>query len=166
MSASRPFSTVWCVASVVLYTVVELALGGYLGPVVAGRYLSPMLHMRMMTVLHLASFFLGGILVGVLSPGVRLVEPAVGAVIAVALTMLMSVFLPAAFLHFSLDKLLWGGGIAFVLALLGAWTGEKWMGNVEEEGPTRRARLRHELWSGEEGIFVPRSRADHARRKR
>jgi hypothetical protein len=156
---TRPFSTPWCVASVALYCAVEVILGTFIGPWVVGAYVSPMLHYRLMTAMHVGSFFLGGVLVGMASPGVRLLEPAVGAVIAVFLTLAMSIFMPHAFMIFSMDKLFVGGGIAFVLAMFGAWTGEKWMGNVGEDDPALlRARLRKRLWDEHRGLFQVTSR--------
>ena len=46
------------------------------------------------------------------------------------LTMLVITFLtPISFIHFSLIKVIVGGGIAFFLALAGAKIGERLMGN-------------------------------------
>jgi hypothetical protein len=133
MKEEPAFSTNWVVLSVVIFTAMEVLLGHLLGPAVVGAYVSPMLHHRVMMVLHLGSFLVGGVVVGVVSPGLRLVEPAVGAFIAVALQLIMGLFMPNVFYGFSSQKLLWGGGIAFLVALFGAWTGEKWMGNVESK---------------------------------
>lgn len=160
------FSTSWCVASIVLYTVMELVVGSVIGPHIVGTYVSPMLHMRVMTAMHLLSFYLGGIGVGVLSPGVRLVEPAVGAFISVFIAMLMAVFMPTPFLAISLGKLVMGGGIAFVLALAGAWTGEKWMGNVEQDESRARSRMRKQLWEGEDAVMVSRNSRSRATQRR
>jgi len=44
-----------------------------------------------------------------------------------------------------------GGGIAFVLALVGADTSEKWMGNVENDDDAR-AKVRDRMW-GEHGLL-------------
>src|SRR5687767_13181557 len=100
-SEMRPFSTTWMVLSVLLFTAAEVVVGTVVGPLVVGKYVSPMLHLRVMMLLHLGSFFLGGVAVGLLSPGVRLIEPALGAALAVALVFMLGFFMPGPFLGFS-----------------------------------------------------------------
>jgi hypothetical protein len=141
MSSDKPFSTGWAAASVGIYTAAEVLLGHLVGPLVVGAYVSPMLHNRVMMVLHLGSFLLGGLVVGVVSPGVRLLEPAVGAFVAVVLQLIIGLFMPHMFYAVSMDKIWLGGGIAFVLALGGAWTGERLMGNVESRRDAQPGRL-------------------------
>ncbi|MHB8876479.1 MAG: hypothetical protein ACYC8T_22520 [Myxococcaceae bacterium] len=157
----RPFSAAWTAVSVALFLAVELFIGTWVGPMVIGKYVSPMFHMQLQMAMHLASFYVGGIAVGILSPGVRLKEPAVGAFISVALVLLMSVFMPMSYFHFDLGKLLLGGGIAFILALAGAFSGEKLMGNVEADDEkakeSSRGRLRSSLWAADDGYLAPRS---------
>ncbi len=164
---TQPFSTSWMIASVLIFTATEIAIAIVLAPAIfAGRLASPMLQMRLQMLMHLGSFFVGGIFVGVVSPRVRLMEPAVGAVIAVMLVFLMSVFMPQTFFGWSWSKIIMGGGIAFVLALSGAYTGEKWMGNVEAD--SRRARVRDSLW-GDHGMLSrgdPRFRVDSSTTRR
>jgi hypothetical protein len=148
---AQPFSTRWMIASVLIFTVTEMLIALLIAPAVfAGRLASPMLQMRLQMMMHLASFFIGGLLVGLISPRVRLMEPAVGAFVAVAVVLLMSVFMPHAFFHWSWTKVFLGGGLAFALALAGAYTGEKWMGNIEDD--SRRAQLRDRLW-GDHGML-------------
>ncbi len=159
---SRPFSTPWTVVSVFLFLGVELFIGTWLGPLVLGKYVSPMFHLQLQMMMHLVSFYLGGVLVGVLSPGVRLKEPAVGAFASVMIVFMISFFMPNWFYRFDLSKVVVGGGIAMLLALMGAWSGEKFMGNVEPHDPaaqsTARGRLRAKLWH-EDGIFFTRDRS-------
>lgn len=158
-SPDQPFSRAWVVASVLIITGLELLIALAIAPaVLTGRLASEMLRMRLEILMHLASFYLGGFAVGLLSPGVRLNEPAVGAFLSVGLVFLTSFFLPHAYLHFSVEKLLIGGGIAFVLAMMGAYTGERWMGNVETQRPdSARAGVRRRLWGDDEshksGLF-------------
>jgi hypothetical protein len=156
---SRPFSSAWTFVSVILFLAVELFIGTWLGPLVIGKYVSPMFHLQLQMMMHLASFYVGGILVGVLSPGVRMKEPAVGALISVLVVFLISFFMPNFFYSFDMSKVLVGGGIAFVLALAGAYSGEKFMGNVDAAHPTaqdtRRGRLRAKLWHTD-GLFFRR----------
>jgi len=84
----------------------------------------------------LASYFIGGFLIGLLSPGIRVLEPALGAFLAVGFTFLYGFFTPFSFFAFSLGKIFIGGGIAFGLALLGAKLGEKLaakLGNLKSQ---------------------------------
>lgn len=141
----QPFSTAWVVASVLIFTAMEISIAVVLAPaLLAGKLASTMLQMRVEMLMHLFSFYLGGIVVGVISPRVRLLEPAVGAFIAVILVFLSSFFLPMHYLGFSLTKIVVGGGIAFALGLVGAYTGERWMGNIP--GTEQRAAVRKRLW--------------------
>jgi hypothetical protein len=156
----RPFSTPWTMASVFLFLAVELAIGIWVGPAVVGRYVSPMFHLQLQMIMHLSSFYLGGVLVGLFSPGVRLKEPAVGAALSVAVVFLISFFMPTIFYNFNFTRMAVGAVIAMVLALAGAYSGEKLMGNVsaEAEPITPRAKLRSTLWNDASGLFVQRDR--------
>lgn len=159
----RPFSMGWLWLSVGIFLLAELSIGTYVGPVVLGKYVSPAFHLQLQSLMHLASFYVGGVLVGLLSPGIRMKEPAVGAFVSVLAVFLMSVFLPHAFMRFNLQKILLGGGIAVGLALMGAYTGEKLMGNIaadDEEAPqSARGRLRSSLWNSENGMLIAKARA-------
>jgi hypothetical protein len=151
-TSSQPFSWGWVAASVLIFTALEIAIAVLLAPAIfAGRLASPMLQMRLQMLMHLGSFLLGGLAVGIISPRVRLWEPAAGAFVAVLIVFMMSFFMPTFWLSFHLDKVLVGGGVAFVLALAGAYTGEKWMGNVENDDD-RRARIRQKMW-GDHGLL-------------
>lgn len=153
---THPFSMKWAIAAILIYTAMEIGIAVFLAPaILAGRLASPMLQMRVQMLMHLLSFYLGGIVVGVLSPGVRLIEPAVGAFVSVAIVFMISFFMPQWFMHWSTDKVLVGGGIAFALALAGAWTGEKWMGNIDDQSSTR-GKIRTKMW-GAKGVLGERS---------
>jgi len=130
-SPARPFSTAWTILSVFVFLGIELLLGGLVADLVAGRYVSSPVHLQIQAMMRLVAFLLGGFVVGLLSPGIRMTEPAVGAALSVALTLLLSVFLPYRFMALSLDRLLIGGGIAFGLALFGAYLGERLTGNTD-----------------------------------
>ncbi|GJM60932.1 hypothetical protein [Persicobacter diffluens] len=123
------FSKRWVVLSFVIFVAVELFLGKYLAEMLAGRIVSVSLRYQLQGGLNLISYLCGGFIIGIISPGVRILEPAVGAFLAVALMLIVSVFTPYSFIYFSLSKLLIGGGIAFFLALIGAHYGERLMGN-------------------------------------
>ena len=160
--AARPFSVAWTVIIVVLFLVVEATIGSWLGPMVIGKYVSPMFHFQVQLLLHLVSFYLGGFGVGMISPGRRLAEPAVGAFISVGLVFAYALFMPSFFFMFDVLKLLLAGGIAFVTALAGAWHGESVMGNIAPDAPeaseTRRGRLRASLWSDDAGLLSPKTK--------
>ncbi|MGV3623513.1 MAG: hypothetical protein ACO1OB_22025 [Archangium sp.] len=149
--SERPFSTAWTILSLVLFLAIELLIGTWLGPLIAGKYVSPMFHYQVQMLMHLLALYFGGLVVGVVSPGRRMLEPAVGAFLSVLITFLMSFFMPTWFLHFSFAKVFVGGGIGFFVALLGAWHGEKWMGNLppDELKQTRRGKLRSAMWRDE-----------------
>lgn len=124
------FSTFWMVVSIVTFIVTEVVLGYVVGTLLLGGYVSQMWHLRMQVVLYLGAYFVGGIFIGLVSPGIRIVEPAVGAFVSVFLTLAISLFLPYTFMRISLGKLVIGGLIAFFIALSGARIGERMMGNV------------------------------------
>ena len=127
--AERPFSRKWVVGSMVLFITIELLLGGVVGTLVAGRFTSLSLRFLLQGLLNLVSYFIGGFIIGAVSPGLRILEPAVGAFLSLALMLCLSLFTPYSFIQFSLTKMLVGGAIAFGLALAGARVGEKMMGN-------------------------------------
>ena len=115
-------------ASMAIFIGFELVLGGLVGEVVMGRYMSHSLRFLLQGALNLASYFIGGVVIGAISPGLRIQEPAVGAFLSVALMLSLSLFTPYSFIRFSLFKILIGGGIAFILALTGAKLGERLTG--------------------------------------
>ena len=129
MSDSRPFSKVWMFASMGIFIAVELLLGGLIGDVLIGRYMSISLQFLSQGLLHIVSFFVGGFIVGLVSPGLRIREPAAGAFLSVSLMLALSVFTPYRMIQFSLQKMIIGGVIAFCLALAGARLGERITGN-------------------------------------
>ena len=124
----RSFSYKWMILSMIVFIGIELLLGGVLGEWVAGRYLSHSLLFLLQGVLNLASYFIGGMIIGAVSPGLRMREPAVGAFFSVALMLSLTMFTPYSFIRFSLTKLVIGGIIACFLAYWGAELGEKLTG--------------------------------------
>jgi len=112
----------------VIFIVLELILGGLVGEFVAGRYKSLHLAFLLQGLLNLVSYFIGGIIIGVISPGIRVSEPGAGAFLSVALMLLMTLFTPYSFLQFSITKLVIGGIFACCLAMYGATLGERLTG--------------------------------------
>lgn len=125
----QPFSKKWMFASATIFLGTELILGGLIGNVVVGRFMSHSFHFMLQGILSLVSFFIGGFIIGLISPGIRIYEPAVGAFLSVSLMVCLSIFTPYSFIHFSLTKIMVGGVIAFFLALVGARLAEKISGN-------------------------------------
>ncbi|WP_066631323.1 hypothetical protein [Labilibacter marinus] len=129
MSINKPFSKRWMWISFTIFIITELILGGLIGGVVIGSYMSINLRFLLQGILNLLAFFIGGFIVGLITPGVRVYEPAVGAFLSVLVTLLLTFFTPFSFLQFSMTKVLIGGGIAFFLAMTGAKMGERASGN-------------------------------------
>jgi len=125
----RSFSKPWMFISFFIFIAVELTLGGFVGGVVVGKYMSIHLHFMMQGLLNLISYLIGGFIIGIISPGIRIYEPAAGAFLSVLVMLLLTFFTPYSFIHFSMTKVIIGGGIAFFLALTGAKFGERIMGN-------------------------------------
>jgi hypothetical protein len=125
----QPFSIKWVVLSMIVFITVELILGGLVGNLIVGKFTSINLKFTLQGVLNLSSYLIGGFIVGLVSPGIRIHEPGVGAFLAIALMLTLTLFTPFAFIQFSPMKLLLGGGIAFCLAIAGAMWGERLAGN-------------------------------------
>ena len=129
MSDRASFSFGWVVGSLLIFLAVEVVLAGLIGTFVGG-FLSPGTAFSIKGLLNLVSYLIGGLIVGAASKNIRMLEPAIGAFLAVALTLMLTFFTPYTFLAFSSVKLVIGGGIAFVLALVGATVGEQLTGSV------------------------------------
>ena len=125
----QPFSTKWMLASMAIFIGIELLLGGIVGQIVVGRFMSLSLRFMLQGLLNVVSFFIGGFIIGVISPGLRVREPATGAFLSVAFMLILSIFTPYSFIRFSLTKTIIGGVVAFCLALTGAKIGEKVTGH-------------------------------------
>ena len=63
----------------------ELFIGGPVGEYIVGRYTSLSLQFTQQGILNLLSYLIGGFIVGLVSPGLRIHEPAAGAFLSVAL---------------------------------------------------------------------------------
>jgi hypothetical protein len=130
--ADRPFSLLWVAVSMATFIAVELLVGGLIGPFLQGRYTSIALGFSLQGLLNLLSYLVGGFLVAVISPGIRIAEPAAGAFCSVALVQILTLFTPSQMLQPDRGKMLIGGVIALVLATVGATAGETLMGNLKK----------------------------------
>ena len=130
--SKRPFSMKWMLISMVIFIGTELVLGGLVGEYLLGRYMSISLKFTLQGLLNLVSYFIGGLVVGFISPGLRISEPAVGAFLSVGIMLTLTQLTPYRFMDFSLTKLIIGGFIACFLAFVGAELGERLSGNKVE----------------------------------
>jgi len=126
---TRPISWLWVGISTLVFMVLELGLGGFVADLLADRQVSHMLSLRIELLLSLVSFLGGGLIIGVISPGLRLLEPAIGAAITVVFTFFIAFFTPITFFAAEPGRMFVGGAIAFGLALFGAHVGERLTGN-------------------------------------
>ena len=126
---NQPFSWKWTAISFVVFVLMETVIGAVIGQFIVGKYVSHNLQFLMQGLCNVGSYFVGGFLIGLISPGLRIYEPAAGAFFAVAGTLILTVFSPFTFLAFSMPKMIIGGAIAFFLAMTGAKFGEKLSGN-------------------------------------
>ena len=125
----QPFSWKWTAISFVIFVLMETAIGAVIGQFIVGKYVSHNLQFLMQGLCNVGSYFVGGFVIGLISPGLRIYEPAAGAFLAVAGTLVLTVFSPFTFLAFSMPKMMIGGAIAFFLAMTGAKFGERLSGN-------------------------------------
>lgn len=125
----RPVSRPWIIGSTLLFLALELLLAGLVPQLLEGRFVGHVMSLRIEALLMVTSFFVGGFIVGVISPGPRLVEPAIGAAVVVAAGFLIALFSPVAFLRWDPGRIALGSVVAFGLALYGAHLGEKLTGN-------------------------------------
>ena len=123
------FSKKWMIISMIIFIATEVALGIVVGEFIVGKYVSMNLRFLVQGMLNIASYFVGGFIIGLISPGLRIYEPAAGAFLSVAVMFCITFLTPFRFIHFSMIKVIIGGGIAFFLALAGARLGERVSGN-------------------------------------
>lgn len=76
-------------------------------------------------IINTITYYLGAFMVGVVSPRVRIMEPAVAAVIAVVLVHASGLWVPYGYMPFSLGKVVVLGAFVFCVAWAGAVHGEK-----------------------------------------
>ena len=103
-SQTQPFSKKWLFASTAIFVAVELFLGGLIGNLVVGTFISLNLRFLLQGLLNLISFFIGGFIIGLISPGIRIFEPALGAFLSVALMLCLAFFTPYSFIQFSMTN--------------------------------------------------------------
>ena len=120
--STTSFSWTWVGISLAVFISLQIVLGYFAGRYVIAHYVGEPLLLAGEGLLSLGSYFLGGLLIGVVSPRGRMPEPAVGALLAVAATLLVALFIPALKVQYA--RLVLGGMVAFLMALWGARLGD------------------------------------------
>ena len=130
---NNSFSFNWIIGSVFVYLFMQVALG-----IGAQQFVLPYIvakHTRFLTegLIVMFGFYIGAFLVGALSPGLRTIEPVLGAMAAIVAAFSIVYFTPVSsfFLEGGFFRIAVGCIIAGVCAASGAYSGEKLMGNIK-----------------------------------
>ncbi len=110
----------------------EIVIGGLFGELLLGKAISINTNFLLQGLFNLAGFALGGFLIGVLSPGRRIAEPAVGAAATMVLISILALFVPFRFMGYSSGGIIFAALVAAAIAGGGAYAGEKLTGNAGE----------------------------------
>ena len=125
LKQNQPFSMGWVLGSMVVFVVAQLVLAVIVGQLLIGGRFPTGMHQVVQGLLILISYFVGGFVIGVISPKIRIIEPALGAFSSIFLVVLVSFVMPNSYIYFNWLKMFIGGAIAFALAMYGATLGEK-----------------------------------------
>ncbi|MEW6280238.1 MAG: hypothetical protein AB1758_16540, partial [Candidatus Eremiobacterota bacterium] len=106
----RPFSWAWVWMSIGSFLVAQsiLAAIGLRMATIHGHLLREVLF-------NVATYYIGGFMIGVVSPKIRVMEPAVAAVITMFLVMSVGMWFPTNLLPFNLGKAVIMGALVFVV---------------------------------------------------
>lgn len=137
MSNSKPknnsFSFNWIVGSVFIYLLLQVVFG--MG---AQQFVLPNIaaeHTKFLTegLIVMLGFYVGAFVIGVISPGLRTLEPVLGAMTAILAAFSIVYFTPISsyFVQGGLTRIAVGCTIAAVCAAAGVHSGEKLMGNIK-----------------------------------
>lgn len=128
-----PFSWGWVWASFAGFLVFQVLLAKFATPYVTQGYQTRHFQFLVEGGITLAAYYLGGFLIGFISPKVRLMEPAAAAALAMFAALSVGLFTPEIWYRFGLFKFLLGGGLAASLAYAGAFSAERITGSVRED---------------------------------
>ncbi len=128
-----PFSWGWVWVSFVGFLVFQVLLSRFATPYVTQGYQTQHFHFLVEGAINLGAYYLGGFLIGFISPKVRLLEPAVAAGLAMLAALSVGWFTPSVWYQFGMAKFLLGGGLAASLAYAGAFSAERFTGSVRED---------------------------------
>lgn len=121
----KKFSWPWLLFSLVVFIVAEISIAGLFQTNLFWTFIPQSFRYLVEIVSFLISFLVGGMIVGLVSPSIRVLEPAIAAFFSVVVLLSNGFFTQHGFYDFSLIKLIIGGSIAFALAMSGARLGEK-----------------------------------------
>jgi hypothetical protein len=121
----KSFSWAWMLASLVVFIITEIAVAGLFQTNLFWSFIPQSFRFLVEIVSFAISFLMGGMVVGLVSPSIRVLEPALAAFFSVIILLSNGFFTPHGFADFSIIKMLIGGSIAFALAMSGARLGEK-----------------------------------------
>ncbi len=128
----RKFSRFWVMISVLIFVALEalLSMGvqHFLGP----SRMSAMFTFRLDMLMHLAAYFSGAFIIGFVSPGIRIDEPCIGALISALLTLAYGMFMPNHFWGVTPGKALFVTLFVVGVAYAGSRFGEKSSGELVE----------------------------------
>lgn len=121
----KRFSWGWMLASLVIFIIAEIAIAGLFQTNWFLTFIPHSFRYLVEVVSFSLSFLIGGIIISLISPSIRVLEPAIAAFFSLILLLSNGFFTPNGFADFSIIKMLIGGSIAFALAIYGARLGEK-----------------------------------------
>jgi hypothetical protein len=132
--AKRGFSFGWVLTSAIGYLAMQVVLG-----IVAQTFVLPYVvakHTQFFAegLIILLGFYIGAFIIGVVSPGRRLIEPILGAVAAVAAAFSVANFTPqmGGWLRYDgLGMMMTAAILAAIFAGFGCYSGERMMRNVD-----------------------------------
>lgn len=108
----------------------ELVIGGLFGELLLGRAASINTNFLLQGLFNLAGFAVGGFIIGVVSPGRRIAEPAVGAAATLVLISILAIFVPFRYIGYTSGSIIFAALFAAAIAGAGAYGGEKLTGNA------------------------------------
>ncbi len=123
--AIKSFSWQWMLTSLVIFIILEIVISSLFFVNSFWSFAPQSFRYLVEIVSFLITFLLGGTIVGLISPSIRVIEPALAAFFSVFIMLSNGFFTPYGFSNFSLVKTVIGGGIAFAFAMSGARLGEK-----------------------------------------
>lgn len=112
----------------------EILIGGLVGEWLLARVVSINTNFLLQGLVNLAGFALGGFVIGLVSPGRRIAEPAVAGFATMLLISLIALFVPFRWIGYTSGGVFVAGAFAAALGAGGAYLGEKLTGNLGSLG--------------------------------
>lgn len=112
------------------FLAIEVVLGIFVGELLLSRALSINTSFLLRGLTNLGAYVIGGFIIGVVSPGRRLVEPAIAGALMLVLTGIVALFVPFRLIGYEGGSFVLACVIAAAFAAAGAYMGEKLTGNA------------------------------------